>query len=291
MNVLMTGADGFIGGNFLRVFSSCHDKNDLFLLTLSPVGGYKNIDYFSFKFDKRDIEKIGKIDVLLLLGAFVERDKNEPHLVRKHLSSIESIEYLLTHLPSAPGKVVYCSSIAVYGADSSLPYYPRNEVLDEESNVNPVRTYALSKIFCERLVSEWCRENNVKCQIVRIGSVYNSTFNNGFLGYAIKACKNNEVFRLSAPLSKLWNYVHVDDVCQWIVNSLYLKETPGVINLTSNSNFTTLEIVELIKACNPSFQYEIIKTDLQFGVDNVFNSKKREKYLGPEEHSLKQLFI
>ena len=208
----------------------------------------------------------------------------DPNLVKKHLSSINNIDYLLANLPNIPQKIVYCSSIAVYGfiSEGSVLY-------DENSILNIVTPYAISKRMGELLLTEWANENNCALQIVRIGSVYaeEEIVNNGFLGYAVKSAREKKVFRISISPQQMWNYVYVDDVSQWILNAVYLNESPGVINLTATRNYSTHEIMEVIKNLDPSFTFMYEENNiLSKKMDKAFCSEKRNRYLGMENYSL-----
>ena len=285
MRVLMTGAGGFIGKHVINYFSKSMENDHLVLLTSSPINGFDCIHYTNYNVDVSSLQRKGPFDCILLLGAFVEHNgRNEKELTRKHLSSVNSIDNLLRNLPNVPRKVVYCSSIAVYGIDSALPYQSSNGVLfSEDSKVDPVRTYALSKVFGERLVSEWCSEHDVGCQIVRIGTIYDySGKQNNFMGYLIKAIREQRVFEVSAPLGQLWNFVYVEDLCRWILNAIRIKNVPGVINLTSSENYTTSELLSMAENYDSTFQYTVLQMPHYRGVDKGFVSTKREKYLGEE---------
>ena len=221
--------------------------------------------------------------MIILLGAYVEKSKNDPGLVKKHLSSINNIDYLLNHLPNVPQKLVYCSSIAVYGFQQTKPM-----LYDESSMLNATTPYALSKCMGELFVTEWAKEHNCELQIVRIGSVYagGEKVNNGFLGYAIKsACERKEFYVTISP-QQIWNYVYVDDISRWILNSVFLEDSPGIINLTASRNYTTKEIMETIKQLEPSFSFVFEDSVTRDGINKAFDSKKREKYLGLEKYLL-----
>ncbi len=285
MNILMTGAGGFIGKNFIEYFNRINGGDTLTLLTSKKINGFRCIDYKTHTFSQNELKSASPFDCILLLGAFVEHHgRNEIELTRKHLSSVNSIDYLLQNLPNIPKKIVFCSSISVYGIDSTLPYKSANGVLiDENTKVDPVRTYALSKVFAERLVQEWCDYHRVECQIIRIGTVYDlSGEQNNFLGYLIKSVNENSTFKLSAPPHQLWNFVFINDIVRWILNAVKLEDVAGVLNLVSSENHTTNELISIFeKNCN-SFQYQIMDNVSQRGCDKGFISTKREKYLGEE---------
>ena len=302
MNILMTGAGGFIGKHFINTFEEMKCKDQLTLLSSKPNNKYYCIDYTNQLFSTKEMERVPPIDCILLLGAFVEhKGPNEKDIVHKHLSSLQSIDFLLHNLPSLPQKIVYCSSVSIYGFDSTIPYKSNDGTLiDERTKINPIRTYALSKVFGERLVSEWCSENNISCQIIRIGTVFDySGLQSNFLSYVIKSILEEKEFLLSAPLNQVRNFVYIDDVCRWILNAIRLNETPGVINLTSSENYTISELISLIEKNYNYFKYSFENNGIFRGTDMGFNSTKREIYLGKEYYPvsvslpsfLKQLII
>lgn len=293
MNILMTGANGLIGSRFLEYFKK-HQKGDrIFILSRSPIEGYTVIKYDNnYKFSKDNFSALDSIDALLILGAHIEK-KEEAHLVRNHLKSISSVDYLLNNLPIKPKKVVYCSSVAVYGFNEATKYVPTDELISEKTEINPCRAYALSKVFCEKLVEEWCNENGVELQILRIGAVYDYQVRYlnryGFIFYMFKAYLQNDVFNVLAAPTQKWNYVYVKDVCKWLYNALYLKECPGILNLTSVANLTTMQLLNALKEVDNGFQYTIPSSVEYKGIDKAFDSSKRKMYLGEEDYSVKDV--
>ena len=291
----MTGAEGFIGSHLLKEFENRTLNDHIFILGYKQINGYPTIDYKDFVFSKNDFAKVGlnEIDVLLILGGHIEK-KGELHPVRNHLGSINSVDYLLNNLPFKPKKVIFCSSVSVYGYDENSIYkHCRHGLIDEQTAIKPVRAYALSKVMCEKLVDEWCHENNVNCQILRLGSVYyyekELLDRAGFIYYLLKAYFSGAVFNLYSHPKQLWNYVFIDDVCNWIINSFYLEECPGVINLTADKNLTTKEIVTLFKKNDNGFKYAVSNNCVYKGTDKSFDSSKRKEYLGNEKHPFEKV--
>lgn len=289
MNILLTGATGFLGSNFLRWWRTCSRADNLVLLTSRDVDGFPCVLHKGFSFESGDFLSAGieAIDAVILLGAYVEHGK-EPGIVRKHISSLNNIDYTLNHLPNIPQKVVYCSSIAVYGFDASVPYTGQTPLHTEESPLLPSRkAYALSKCMGERLVQEWCSENDCACQVLRLGAVFGPGRRFAdFLGSAVAAAKEGKTFSMYAPIDQRWNYVYIEDICRWLLAAVKLTEQPGIINLTSSANYTSVEVLEKVKEAVPTFQWAPKKEIEPRGVDKAFDSTKRERYLGMEEWSL-----
>jgi nucleoside-diphosphate-sugar epimerase len=111
-------------------------------------------------------------------------------------------------LQHAVGRLVYSSSIAVYGLmqgraciDENTPYDPQPELRD---------SYSQSKIQADRFAASFARENNLSTTILRPGVIYGpgKPLPLGLLGFA--AGKTNVIFGNSAnrvPLNYIENLV------------------------------------------------------------------------------------
>lgn len=297
--VLMTGACGFLGTNFLSYCKKNVDRNDLNIIPLTSknIEGYRCVLYDdaasgsnqrTFSAESFKNAKIPGIDVVLLMGAYVEHGEKE-RIVYNHISSINNIVYLLEHLPNVPKKIVFISSVAVYGFTQD-GIYTKGEmpVVTEETPVNPKRTYALSKVICERYVEEWAKEHNCQSVILRLGSMYGKErrFYN-FLGTCVSCAKNKATMDMFAPLEKTWNFVYVDDVSKWIINAIKSDNLASPINLCSSHLCKTQEVLDIVSEVYPDFSYKINSNHVQTGQDRLFDSTVREKYLGKEDFDLK----
>lgn len=296
MNILLTGGSGFIGRYLLDYIKGKEtiDMNKWFLLTSKPVEGFSNILHKGYTFSADDIKKAGmeNVDELLLLGGYVEKpgdDKNR--IVRNNFSSVENLIYLLENLPNVPQKIIFCSSVAVYGFNSKIPWDENESVsfYTEDSPVgkNLTRPYALVKLLQERIVSEWAKEHGCGCWILRLGTVFgkNRVFND-FLGICIKEARNlTGGISVYAPPQQMWNYVYAGDIARWLYDSVNKLDEIRTVNLVSAENYSTNEILKIFDDSFPEFSYVIDAERGYTGQHKAFDNSLCREIFGEEESS------
>lgn len=286
MNILMTGATGFIGKNLLRVFETNHyyNKSEIVLLTSREIAGYKCIIHKDYKFCKEDFYKLKAqgIDALILLGAFIPKVSSEANDIQRSISNIVNTEYLLENIPTIPKKIIYLSTIDVYG--------PNINILMEDNIPDPISLYGQSKLFIEKVLEIWSKNNNSILQILRIGHIYGEGEDayKKILPISIKTILENRSPVIYTSGKEKRSFLYIDDCCEMIANSLCLKKYVGPINIVSNKSVSVLELVNLIisisgKNISPNIENRNIDTK-----DFIFNNDKMVKYLGKEKISLRE---
>ncbi len=288
MNILVTGATGFIGSRFIKYLKEQINENvNVILLTSREIEGFPCILHHDYTFSVRDFwdKDVQHIDVVVHIGAFVSNNPQERDSADKHLKTILNTEYLLKNLPNIPDKIVYLSTVAVYGFGFSDVYMKKDKIYSEQSPVYTNSNYARAKYYCEQLVTEYGKRYNCKISILRIGNIYGWNSVN-FLGYMLKAAAMGKEFHMYAHPQCIWNYVFVNDVIKWIYVALIKEDLPEVINLTSSANYTSLQICDLIKFNFKDFNCIIEKPEIYYGADRRFDSEVREHYLGEETYNL-----
>jgi len=289
MNILITGATGFIGRNLLRAFesNSIYKDYEIILLTSKEIVGYKCVIHNDYTFSKEDFNKIGinKIDIVIHLGAFTPKDSLNANRVKESIANIVNTEYLLENLPAIPKKIIYTSTIDVYGTVTGL--------ITEEVLTLPNSLYGQSKLFTEKMLEIWAKENNVILQILRIGHIYGE----GEEAYKkILPITINMVLQNKSPIiytngKEKRSFLYINDCCNMLIRSIDLDEYVGPINVASNRSISMLELVNLVikvsgKIIKPTVKNENIDTK-----DFIFNNDKMVKYLGEEHTSLKEGII
>ena len=168
MNILITGANGFIGRKLLEVIcnNTSYRTYNIVLLTSKEMLGYTSIIHNNYSFEKADFLRKGiqYIDVLIHLGAFTPKSTSESNQIEGCISNIINTEYLLNNLPSIPKKIIFLSTLDVYGTVSNI--------ISEDSHTIPETLYGHSKLFLEKMILEWSKINKVTPQILRIGHIY-----------------------------------------------------------------------------------------------------------------------
>lgn len=169
MNILITGATGFVGKALLNYISQQHlfVSDQIWLLTSHSVEGYKYIFHKGYTFTQVDFLNIGcdSVDVVLHMGAATPKKANETGIdfAGKYAENAITTEHLLRNLPNVPRKIIFISSVSVYEP---------TPVINEDTPLNSSDLYGVSKIMCEQLLREYSEENHTVLEILRLGQIY-----------------------------------------------------------------------------------------------------------------------
>jgi len=286
MNILITGATGFIGMNLLEVFKNNpkYKNDEIVLLTSREVSGYKCVMHNNYSFNKEDFYKkgINKINTIIHLGAFTPKDSKETNKIKYSISNIVNTEYLCNNIPSIPQRVIYTSTIDVYGNN--------DRVNTEDEPVVPDSLYGQSKLFVEKILEVWARKNKIVLQVLRIGHIYGEREEayKKIIPETIKSILENTFPMIYTDGKEKRSFLYVKDCCDLIIKSMELEDYKGPINIVTNKTTTILELVNLIievskKNIKPIVENKNIKTK-----DYIFNNDKMVKYLGEESTSLRE---
>ncbi len=284
-NILITGASGFIGSRFVQLAKEKMKGTNIILLTSNPVSDFKCITYdrvYSFtEQDFADIE-IDLIDVVIHLGGFVPKLTSEKFNYEKNYANIVNTQYLLTHLPCIPSKIIVCSTADVYGENAGDIF------ADESTEIHIDNQYSLSKYCCELITKEWSERYGVLCHILRLGPIYGigDMRENQMIGAFLKRAANGNNLSLFGNPDTKRNLLYIDDLCRFILNAVELNEKIGVINVVSSENPTFKDIVNaVICAADNCISCDVSEQFIP-DYDRKFNAEKRIKYLGKEEIDL-----
>lgn len=158
MNILITGATGFIGTELIKKF----DKKELTILSRTYVEGYKNINYSLEDFiHKKCINE--KFDVAIHLAGLAHESYSDSLLTSNLKSTIALTKQLAKN---GMKRFIFISSIGVNGGvTSGAPF-------SEQSLPKPHTKYALSKYNIEIALQDLAKELNFELVIIRPPLVY-----------------------------------------------------------------------------------------------------------------------
>ena len=220
-SVLIIGGAGYIGS----VLTGLLLKNDYTINVLDKfiyqskfkfTNLFKNKKLNVIDGDTRDIKTVFNAvknnDIVIHLGEMVGDPlcEKEPELTLEtnYLASI-SIANICKTLEIS--KFVYISSCSVYGANKT------NRLLDENSEINPVSSYAKLKIKCEEAIL-----NNIgnfcKTSIIRLGTVFGDSPRKRYdlvVNLFSGLVANNKKIKIFG--GEQWRpFIHVSDVSNFI---------------------------------------------------------------------------
>lgn len=271
-SILMTGASGFLGTHILN-YNKKHNiinKKNLFLLTSKRISHYNCILHKNYTYDKQMLKNIGKIDALVHLASFCPKIRTDINNIKENIKTITTSEYLLYHLPNIPKRIIYISTISVYG--NKLINYPNK--INESTEISPDFLYGFSKVMCEEVLKEFCKNFNIELCILRIGVSYgtNDDLRQGTIPTFIKSILNNKTLKIYNNGTELKHFIHTNDISRIILNSTIKDISNNIINIVDKKAIKIIDLIRLIeKFCNKKAYIEHL--DRMPCNDSIFDNK------------------
>jgi UDP-glucose 4-epimerase len=295
MNVLITGATGFIGSHLLRTVeaSGLRGRHRFVLLSSRDLDGWDVIrdcrDGEVYRFLATDFKAAGisTIDAVIHLGAYTPKKRADADLIDGAVANIANTRYLLANLPNRPVRFVFASSLDVYA--------PSTQPISEETPCIPSSLYGLSKLFCEKMLRCWADEaaaGSVSLQVLRIGHIYGAGEDayEKIIPVTLRKLIAGERPVLFSDGRELRSFLHVSDCCRFILSALERSDEPGPINLASDKAMPLREIVALLCDIHRNVTGQLITPDTQGSplptLDFMFDTQKMQSLLGEDSIAL-----
>lgn len=285
--ILVTGGSGYIGSHVVRYFL----ENDFSVINIdnllfkhnSDIDLNKNLNYKFYNLDIRDLssikKKIKKVDHVIHLAALVgekacKKDENETISVNYDAT----IGLANLSLELGAKSFIFMSTASSYGVQDI------NQVADENTKLNPVSTYAISKINSEKKLLDSFSEK-MKIFIFRPSTVHGISWRMRFdliVNHLMKdAYKSNEITILGP---KMWRpLMWVGEPSRIFLNLIkndHLYQNSEIYNLGANTeNYQKIQIAEIMREkIFPNLKINIIDKDPDLRSYRV-NFSKIEKIL------------
>ncbi len=247
MNILVTGAEGFIGKNLVNKLKQLNYN----VISLDIKG---SPDYL-LDISKDDLSVIKEdIDVIYHLAA-------QPFGKGSELNPFLDLDYNITgtlkvcYLAQSKNakKIIYTSTVAVYG---------NNDLASEDSTLNPLSNYGVSKLAGEFYIKKF----NIPYVILRLWNTYGAgqDLSNEYKGvvaaFANQISKGSYV-KVTGSLDRVRDIIYVDDVVSALLHSLSI-ESSEIFNVSTKISTTIKELIETI--------IEVEEKDVnQFTIENI----------------------
>lgn len=291
MNILITGAAGFVGKTLLRKIASnpFFSKDKTVLLSGTNIDGYTCVLHKDYTFTKADFTKAGidTIDIVIHLGSAVPRTRTD-YLVEngyKFMTNVRNTVHLYENLPNVPKKFIYISSVDVYEGI----YKSDGRIISEQTPLASDTLYAASKIMCEQYLTEKAKADGFVLQILRFGQIYGigeevySKIVSSFVrqienGQKIKIFGNGEDFR---------SQLLVDDCCDCVLKSVFFDESKGPVNLVSAQAVSIKDLVMAVYRITEKTP-DVVFGDAPAGRSNRFDNTKMKSLFQMTETPLEE---
>lgn len=287
MNILITGASGFVGKTLLRKIAS----NSLFsnakivLLTGEKIDGYTCILHKNYTFEKSDFAKAGvdKIDVVIHLGSAVPRTRDDYRIENgyKFMTNVRNTVHLYENLPNIPEKFVFISSIDVYKNDG--------EVISEQTPLTSDTLYAASKIMCEQYLTEKAKADGFVLQILRFGQIYGigEEVYSKIVSSFVRQIENGRQIKIFGDGKEFRSQLLVDDCCDCVLKAISFNESKGPVNLVSDQAVRIKDLVMTIYQIAGKTP-DVVFGDAPAGRSNRFDNTKMKTLFKMTETPLEE---
>jgi UDP-glucose 4-epimerase len=251
MNILVTGANGFLGKRLLARLGTnkkdtvyaCANHADTRLP--NPFGSDYHLDITNPISIDKCVSNLNQIDTLIHLAAAVPKEKKDDNLKQMCAVNVQGTANLLYGLRKKKiKKIIYASTVEVYG----MPQSPKP--ITELVAPNPVSYYGASKLAAENIVNIFAKELKITAFILRFSVMYGplDPIKRAIPNFISEASQGNTLNVFGA--GQLRDYLYVDDAVQAIMQSLK-SGTSGTYNIGSGKQTSIRQAAsEIIKRIN-----------------------------------------
>ncbi|MCH7819713.1 MAG: SDR family NAD(P)-dependent oxidoreductase [Candidatus Marinimicrobia bacterium] len=259
MNILVTGAAGFIGSHLCEKL----------LVDGNTVVGFDNFDPFyertikennlkisiskgSFNLvegDIRDTESVKKLfnehtfEVVVHLAAKAGvRPSIKDPIVYYKVNVLGTLNILEMMKKNDIKRLVFASSSSVYGDSPDVPY-------NETMNVNnPISPYAATKIAAEILCYNYRHLYNISATCLRFFTVYGPRQRPEMaIAKFVKKAYEGDLISIYGDGSSLRDFTYIEDIIQGVVASIDRDLGFEIINIGESETIDLNSLLELIK--------------------------------------------
>ena len=238
MDVIITGAGGFIGSNLSKSFAEKGHRVFAYYRKSTP----KNL----FNYDNVILRKIDLINLKTIdhhADALIHCAADQPETCSNISTMLESnitgTEALFEAAYDTGLKIfIYLSSMAVYGK-INVP------VVDEKTMIDRPDEYGLSKLKGEKILELICkRDPLIKSIILRLPSIVGKGSHSNFLSNILKDILNDRKITIKNPNAHFNNAVYIGDLIDFLCS--VLNNLPNGKNVFTISSAGSISLIEMI---------------------------------------------
>jgi UDP-glucose 4-epimerase len=243
LKILITGGLGFIGSELYKNLKKKHD-----IILLDKVKKKKRNYICCNLLNKNKLNKIKIKDVDLAIHLASQSSVAKSYLdIENDLKSniLVNYNFLKWCADNKVKRFFYSSTYNVYTENFRKIYYT------ETDNCEPCSFYGISKLASEMYIKTFCRENQIKWNILRLFNVYGSNQNytnyHGLVNIFLYMAKRNGKIDVKGALDRIRDFIHIDDVINAINLLIKSKKNHNhVFNIGTGKPTSLKKLVQII---------------------------------------------
>ena len=257
-NILVTGAAGFIGANFVEYFVNKHpDYKVVVVDKLTYAGNMANLDKVK---DKISFEKADICDFEKMKEIFDKYDINGVihFAAESHVDNSIKNPFIFTHTnvigthtlletakqkwgEGSENKFVHISTDEVYGALGEDGYFT------EKSPIQPSSPYSASKASSDLIAFAYHTTYKMNVNVTNCSNNYGPyQHNEKLIPHMIKLAMNNEKLPVYGTGKNIRDWLYVEDHCKAIDLIIHKGRVGEVYNIGGHNERTNLQVVQTI---------------------------------------------
>ena len=266
-SILILGHTGFIGKNLLGYFEKKFPEVEV----IGKSSG--DIDLTSDDCTVQ-LENYLSSNTLLVILSGIKRKQNDS--IVDFLTNIKMTGNICRALSKKKAKVIYFSSVVVYGEDI------HNVDITEKTHILPRSYYALAKYASEQLLLMEVKNENVKdLLIVRPAIVYGPGDEDDTYGPVrfTGAAVNNNKINLWGDGNEYRDFIYIGDILE-IIYRLICRNSTGIFNLAVGKSHSFRDVINIVQTTTGKRLDISNKLRTKEKVDNKFSILKLLNEIG-----------
>ena len=272
MNIFVTGANGYIGRNFIKKVTKYNHK--IFAVTRKKNNKkMKNVKWLNGSIDKKWRE-LSKSNVLIHFAAVGVNEKFTNLESCFNFNVIKSTNLIFNAIQANCLKWMIISS-SYEQKVKSLRYI--HKTLKGKTRT-PHFNYAFTKDLFSKICLSLSNKNNIKCRIIKLSHVYGKDEKKNRLWPSLinSARKNKNLVITSGK--RIYDFNHIDDIVDGLIQALNFKKKkkifPQVWDMASGKEMSVKSFAKQIwKKLNPSSKLIFSKREIDYKESYTINKK------------------
>lgn len=264
-NILVTGGCGFIGSNFVNMFTRAHpDVNVYNIDKMDYCANESSIevtDLPNYHFVRGDI---GNTDLIMYVFNTHNIDTVLNFAAQSHVDNSFGNSMTFTK-NNVLGTHNLLECARVYGKIEKFIHVSTDEVygevetsMAEHAVLNPTNPYAATKAAAEFIVKSYCMSFGLPCVITRGNNVYGKyQYPEKVIPRFIMLLCENEKLTIQGTGQNTRTFIHVDDVARAFTTVVHEGIIGEIYNIGCRDEHSVMEIAQrCVKQLKPNDKFE-----------------------------------